>query len=91
MSLGSEINDWADIQHKSPYYFMRRTIGHHTTTLPTVWMVGGFFSITGGTGYKGIYQNIQTVKDGPAIWIPYAFDEVSIAALALILADWEEC
>jgi len=89
MSLGDEINDWPDIQHKSPYYFMRRSFAYGTA-LPTTWMVGGWFSLIGSGGLDGIYQNVQTTKNGAAQWVDRHLTVESIAALVLILGDDEE-
>ncbi len=87
MSLGSEENDWPTIRNRSPYYFMRRTWGFGTS-LPTVWMVGGYFYITDSTTtYRGLWQNKQTIKNDPAIWEPIALHEESIAAMSLIFGD----
>ena len=86
MSLGQEIIDWPKL-HRSPYYFMRKSWGFGTS-LPTVWMVGGFFYVTDtSVTYRGLWQNQQTVKNSPAIWHPVALHEESVAVMVLIFGD----
>lgn len=66
---------------------MRRTCGSGTT-LPSVWMVGGFFYVTeNGSSLRGLWQNIQTEKNGQADWIPFALEAEAVAAMTLIFGD----